>query len=121
MSTPEINEIAHEQALDAQKGMKASVQSEERLMQYAALKQEMDALDLEIKALGVFIAADLQARGIDKMQSEWGTFSVVEIPRWEYSEAVAHLDDLLKDAREKERIEGIAKKRSTTSLRFQST
>ena len=94
--------------------------SNDNFMRYAALKQEMDTLDHEIKVLGIAITADLQAKGIDKMQSEWGTFSVIEVPRWEYSEAVSRLDDLLKDTREKERIDGIAKKRSTTSLRFQA-
>ena len=86
---------------------------------YAALREQKEKLEEEIATLGVSLMASLQAENIDSVQNDYGTFSLITVPRWKYSEMIQTQEEAIKGLKESERESGTATMQATTSLRFQ--
>lgn len=96
------------------------IEDEEGILeQYAKLKEEKEEIEEVLTMLGVKVQALLSKHGIDKaFLPAIGTFSLINVPRWTYSEGIQNDEKLIKEMKEKERAEGIAESQNTTSLRF---
>ena len=86
---------------------------------YAAMRERKEQLEEEMATLGVSILATLQAENIDSVQNDYGTFSLITVPRWKYSEMIQTQEEAIKCLKEAERESGTAMMQATTSLRFQ--
>ena len=96
------------------------IEDEEGLLeQYAKLKEEKEEIEETLAMLGIKVQALLSKHGIDKaFLPAIGTFSLINVPRWTYSEDIQRKEAFIKEMKEKERAEGIAESQNTTSLRF---
>lgn len=94
--------------------------NQEILKEYSELRKQKEALEERIAELGAAVMGMLQKEGIDKAESEYGTFSVISIPRWSYTEAVKTEESRIKELKKREREEGKAERQATTSLRYQA-
>lgn len=86
---------------------------EEKLKRYAELKQEEKRVVEEIDTLSPDIKEYLSNRGVDKLPTSLGTFSLVSRAVWKYSPAVEKLQ-------KEEKAKGIAKKIESISLMFKT-
>ena len=93
--------------------------NQELFAEYARLRAERDALDEKVSAIGIQVVAYLQESNVEKLETPNGTFSVIKVPRWSYSENIEKQEEGIKKEKERERAEGIAQSQYTTSLRFQ--
>ena len=85
---------------------------------YASLNEKLVALEEEKQSLRAEILAELKKSGIDKDETAYGTFSVMRMPRWTYSEAVTKLEEKLKITQIKEQQKGLAKAKYTEGIRY---
>lgn len=85
--------------------------NKEKLQEYASLKSEEKRIAERLEELGPEIREAMRAEDVDKVNTEFGSFSLSERGTWQYSPAVAELQ-------EKEKANGTAKKLISTILRF---
>ena len=85
--------------------------NKEKLQEYASLKSEEKRIAERLEELGPEIREAMRAEDVDKVNTEFGAFSLSERSTWQYSPAVAELQ-------EKEKANGTAKKLVSTILRF---
>lgn len=81
------------------------------LMEYASLKAEAKRIEKRMEELNPGIKEIMNANGMDKITTEFGSFTLSNRTTWKYSEAVTSLQ-------EKEKANGTAKKLISTSLLF---
>ena len=81
------------------------------LERYSNLKFEEKQIAEEIELLAPQIKEMMAANDVDKLESDFGNFTMSETTRWKYSEAVEELQ-------EKEKASGVAKRVISTTLRF---
>jgi len=95
------------------------VKDTDKYRQYAELKAELEALEDEVKVLGIQLKGDMEKEGMQKcFLPGFGTFSVMMTPRYTYSEMVNEIENDLKEQKERERNDGTATAQATSSLRF---
>lgn len=91
----------------------------EDFIRYSQLLDERDAIEEEIKTLGVKIKGRMEEDGEAKMNLPgFGTLSIITVPRWKYSEEVEQMQQAVKEQQEEERSNGKAQNQATSSLRF---
>ena len=78
---------------------------------YAGLKSQEKEVKAAIVELGAEIKGEIEGAGVDKVSSDFGTFSLEGRKTWKYSDAVVKLQ-------EKEKAEGTATFTESTNLRF---
>ena len=88
-----------------------SLEMKAKLAKYADLKSKEKEIQEEIKEIGPEIVEFMENSNLDKLETVRGSFILSPYTVWEFSEEVEKL-------KEKEKAEGIAKKKVTTSLRF---
>lgn len=94
--------------------------NKESLQRYLELTNQIQVLEEEKSTLGESIFNELKTDGLDKLQSEFGTFSLVKTAKYTFSEAVKALEDHLKKAKEEEKEKNIALVEEKETLRFQA-
>ena len=88
---------------------------------YAEAREELKEVTDLVDGLGIKVSAIMTKNGMKKADLPgWGSFSIVEMPRYKYSNNVTNIETVLKAAREEERKNGTALAESTQSLRFTS-
>src|SRR3990167_8109325 len=85
---------------------------------YASLNEKLLALEEEKQSLRAEILAELKKSGIDKDETDYGTFSVTKTARWAYTQAVKLLEEKLKIKKIKEEQSGKAKATFTEGIRY---
>ncbi len=92
----------------------------ELLEQYAALDAEcrhMEELKIRLRSQ---ILADLELNHMEKVESDYGSFTVAHKTSWVYSPAVTKIEEKLKIARHKEQTKGLAKAEVSSYLLFKT-
>lgn len=79
------------------------------LKKYAMLELSFKALAEQKEALREEIVEDFKKKGIEKMNSEFGSFSICKKSSWEYSKKIKLLESKVKIEKNKEQKKGIAK------------
>lgn len=80
----------------------------ELLKQYASLEIKFKLLEEEKKLLREKIVEDFNKNKIDKMETDYGSFTICEKKTWIYSKKVKTLEDKVKIEKDKEQKKGIA-------------
>ncbi len=83
----------------------------EVLKEYAHLKSEEKRVTERIKELQPGIQEAMRANGADKVETDFGSFTLSERTTYQYSKAV-------EDLQEKEKADGTAKKLVSSTLLF---
>lgn len=100
--------------------MNARVKIDEKaLAQYAALSMEIKTLEAQRASIKLDIVEEFVAQGVDKMETDLGTFSLTRTRKWRYSKKLTAQEEKLEIARVDEQEKGIAKATITESIRFQ--
>lgn len=81
----------------------------ELLKKYANIEAKLRTLEEERLAFRAQILSDLQKNKLDKVQSDYGSFTVSSRKTWTYSDTVTALAEKLKITKSKEEVKGIAK------------
>lgn len=90
------------------------------LKKYAALRSKIEALQNEELELKAEILEYLQKQKLEKVESDYGKFTVASRRNYKYSDRVAELEEKVKMAKDKEVQKGIAKESITNYLVFKS-
>ncbi len=98
--------------------VKAKV-SEKLLNEYASLSLQIKDLEAQRAAIKPELVEQFSTQGIEKMESDIGTFSIVRISSWKYSKKVVEQEEKLKIAKVREQEKGIAKASVSETIRFQ--
>lgn len=88
------------------------------LKRYRQVKKKLADWKQEEDQLKDQIIDGLNEEGVDKLESNWGTFTVAIRKSYEYSDEVKKLEEKVKLAKVKEEQKGIAKEKVSTYLRF---
>lgn len=98
--------------------VKASI-SEKLLNKYAELSIQIKELEANRAAIKGDIVEQFVSQGVEKVESDLGTFSVIRTSTWTYSKKLTkEMEDLkIKQVREQEK--GLAKAKVNESIRFQ--
>lgn len=96
----------------------------ERLEEYYEVIQEIAHLEERKSALGEALLAGMKEYGVDKLQAEFGTFSLVKTTKYTFSEEVKAYEEgtntYIKALKEQEKEQGIAEAEEKEILRFQA-
>lgn len=87
-------------------------------IKYVELEKQLAVIEEEKKVLREKILADLTSRGLEKDQTDFGTFTVCRKTTWAYTEAVKKLKDKVKLAEIDEQEKGKAKANVTEYIKF---
>jgi hypothetical protein len=85
------------------------MQNDELLRKYVMLELSFKALEEQKKALREEIVEDFKKKGLEKVNSEFGSFTICNKTSWKYSESIKSLENKVKIAKDKEQKKGIAK------------
>lgn len=99
--------------------VKATV-SEKLLNKYADLSLQIKDLEAQRAAIKPELVESFVSQGVEKVESDLGTFSVIRTSTWTYSKKLTkEMEDLkIKQVREQEK--GTAKAKVNESIRFQA-
>lgn len=87
-------------------------------IRYAELEEQLEIIEEQKRELREEILADLTARGIEKHQTDVGTFTVCRKTSWTYTDAVKKLKDKVKLAEIEEQEKNKAKATVTEYIKF---
>lgn len=73
-------------------------------------KNAITVLQERYDELSAILLEDLKEKGLSKVETEYGKFTVAERAKWIYSPSIEVLNNNLKDAKKKEEEDGIATK-----------
>jgi len=85
---------------------------------YLTIEKKLKEIGEEREELRTIILANMRKDGLEKAETEYGTFSSTVHVRYNYSDKVIVLEDKVKIAKKKEQEKGIAEKVETPSLRY---
>jgi len=94
--------------------------NQELLKKYAEAKAALEKQEEVVKTMGVEVLSHLQENKVEKAQTDFGSFSLVTVPRWKYSDDMRARETNLAMSKKDERENGRATQTATTSLRFQA-
>jgi len=92
--------------------------NKELFSRYAEIKQKVKELEEEIATIGPTILSEIQEAGVDKVETDDGSFIVECRKDWTYSEAVSALDSQLKELKKKEMADGTAMWKEKNFIKF---
>ena len=91
---------------------------------YAEKKAEAAKIAEELKELEPKVLGLLEKQGIDTLKETYGTFSVVNRKKWEYSPALVQkeleYDTIIKSKKTEEQEAGVAKAEESKSLSYRA-
>lgn len=87
-------------------------------IKYVELEKQLAVIEEEKKVLREQILSGLVKRGVEKDETDVGTFTVCRKTTWEYTEAVKKLKDKVKLAEIDEQEKGKAKANVTEYIKF---
>lgn len=85
---------------------------------YAQLKEQEKEIAEEIKELKPLLVEDMLEAKADKVESDYGTFSIVKRKHWTYSSDTQALDLKLKEIKKTEEADGTATYTEKENLMF---
>lgn len=85
---------------------------------YSALDRELKKLEEEKETLRSQIISDLQSQSVDKVETDYGTFTVAHRVSYTYTDKVKALEEKVKLAKVKEEQKGLAEAKETQYLRY---
>lgn len=86
----------------------------------AAIQAKKDALEDEEKELRAVCLAIIQKAGVDRVEADYGVFSVMKRKTWAYSTAVADAQQEIFELKKSEEESGAATCTTSESLRYQA-
>ena len=92
--------------------------NKELYKKYVDLRFQLRDLEEKEKSLKEEILADLQNNKVDKVETDFGAFTVCKKLSWSYSPAIKSKEEGLKIAKLKEQERGIAESSETNYLMF---
>lgn len=92
----------------------------ELLSKYVKLEEKFKSLEEEKKLLREEIVEDFKKNKLEKVESDWGSFTICEKKSWKYSDKIKSLEDKVKIAKDKEQKKGIAEMSTSEYLLFKS-
>lgn len=87
--------------------------TKEKFKQYADLMVEKRAIEEKLEELKPGLKAEIEEAGGDKVDTDFGTFTLGRRTTWKYSEAVTKLQ-------EEEKARGVAQAIETVSLTYKA-
>lgn len=92
----------------------------EILQDYADITAQIKNLEERKEKLAEALLSYMSTEGIEKVQDEMGTFSLVRTKRYEYSADMKALEEYVKECKEDEKTTGAATAKESLSMRFQA-
>ena len=92
--------------------------NQNELKEYVELESQIKELEARKTTLRGSILTSLQENKLEKIESEYGKFTVVNKTTWKYSEVVEKLTEKLKITKAKEEKKGVAKASVSQYLLF---
>ena len=89
-------------------------------VQYAELDSSIKALEEEKNALKPQVIEEIKKSGAEKIESDFGNFTIVSKNTYSYSSKVNEAETKLKTLKKKEEADGTAKAKVTEFLYFRS-
>lgn len=86
------------------------------LKQYSDLRSKIAALETEESILKTKIVEEMATSGEEKVESDYGTFTMAHRKSWKYSSKVGDIEEKLKIQKFTEQEKGIAKSTETPYL-----
>ena len=86
--------------------------------EYGILDAQIKELETKKESLRKFILEDMQKKGEDKKDTDFGKFTIAKTRKWEYSEKVSELSEKYKALKAKEESCGIATCVESEILKF---
>lgn len=83
-------------------------QQKELLRQYAYLKAEEKRITMQLEKLRPLVKDVMVAADAEKIESEFGSFTIKAVSVWKYSPAVEQAEKNVEKLKEKEKAEGVA-------------
>lgn len=93
----------------------------ENFQTYADLKNKIKELSQQAEIIEGEILQEITEAGVEKVESGFGTFSLMKRKTWKYSEDIKTLEEGMKKNKKMEEENGTATFEEKTSLRFQAT
>jgi hypothetical protein len=90
------------------------------LEKYHELTLQIEALEEQKSALSGEIQTALKIDGLEKLQCQFGTFSLVKTSKYTFTDAVKTLEEAAKAMKEEEKASGKATVEEKETLRFQA-
>lgn len=91
-----------------------------KLQMYAELRAEIKGLETRESDLKMEIVKEMEAESLDKVESDYGNFTIGRRKTWSYSDKVAQIEEKLRIQRFTEQEKGIAKSSETPYLIFKA-
>lgn len=86
------------------------------LKEYHLIEEEYKLLEEKRRRLREKIVISLKKDGVDKVESDFGSFTIAHRLSWVYSKAIGKIEEKLKIAKTKEQQKGLAKSSETEYL-----
>ncbi len=90
------------------------------IKKYSNLRLKIKELEEQEQELRVEILDEMDKNKLDKVESEYGNFTVGRRKTWVYSKKVEALEERVKIAKYKEQEEGVAESKETQYLVFKA-
>lgn len=91
---------------------------------YAEKEEKIKELDTELAAMKPKVLNLLQERGVDTLQEEYGTFSVVKRIKWTYTKELVQKEfeynEIIKSRKQEEQESGEAKAEESSGLSYRA-
>lgn len=89
-----------------------------KLQEYAAIKKQIEELEMRADEIRPEIVGAMLAEQADKVETEFGDFVMEKRRSWEFSESVTLAEDKVKQLKAKEKAEGVATYTENPVLKF---
>ena len=90
----------------------------EKFLEYGKLKIEAKMIKDRIEELAPELKAHMNSEEVDKLEADYGTFSLKPVPVWKFSDKVVALKEDIKEEEAKEKADGTAKSEDRVDLVF---
>lgn len=94
--------------------------NKELYQKYADLKNQLSKLEEEAEIVKVSIMEDMKEAEVEKVEAEYGSFTITSRKNWAYTDKVKGLETTLKATKKEEEEKGLATASITNSLLFKS-
>ncbi len=92
----------------------------ELFQKYSQLKNTIKELQEEVNVLEPELMNEMKESGAEKVESDFGLFTIVPRKAYQYSDVVKSMETVLKDKKKEEEKNGVAQVSINTSLRYTS-
>lgn len=92
--------------------------NKEQFKEYADLKVEEKKIKARLSELGPLLKDQIASAGGDKVESEFGLFTLKKVPVWKYSPAVEKLEEEVDTLKKVEKSTGVATSEERIDLMY---